>query len=451
MAMIVEQLAGWGRLPLAAAPQARPTTMAELTKAWAAPGSRVSRGLGRAYGDAALPNEGGFAVSALGLARMISFDETTGLLVAESGVSLAEIIEAFLPRGWFLPVVPGTKFVTLGGAVAADIHGKNHHVDGTFGAHVAWLDLLLPTGGSLRCSEGQEAAVFRATIGGMGLTGHIERVAIRLRRVPSAWCKVRTLRGRDLSHTLELLAANDGSYRHTVAWMDCVAVGDRLGRGVVMLGNEATPAELPAKSAAAPHQLPRRPKLAVPFDLPECALGPLTVGAFNACYYGLAKDAEQLVDFEKFFFPLDTIRDWNRIYGRRGFAQFQAYFPDATAEAGLRASLDAIGRSRQASFLAVLKRSGPANDFPLSFLDLGYTLALDLPGPAKTLAPLMAELDGILAAYRGKVYFAKDAFVSPSLIPAMYPRLDEFRRVQRALDPSGAVRSLLSTRLKLHD
>jgi len=252
---------------------------------------------------------------------------------------------------------------------------------------------------------------------------------------------VRTLRGRDLSHTLELLAANDGSYRHTVAWMDCVAVGDRLGRGVVMLGNEATPAELPAKSAAAPHQLPRRPKLAVPFDLPECALGPLTVGAFNACYYGLAKDAEQLVDFEKFFFPLDTIRDWNRIYGRRGFAQFQAYFPDATAEAGLRACLDAIGRSRQASFLAVLKRSGPANDFPLSFL----------PGPAKTLAPLMAELDGILAAYRGKVYFAKDAFVSPSLIPAMYPRLDEFRRVQRALDPSGAVRSLLSTRLKLHD
>jgi len=449
--MIDESLAGWGRLPLATAPQARPSTGVELTAAWAASGLRISRGLGRAYGDAALPVEGGFALSALGLSRMISFDEATGLLVAEAGVSLAEVIEVFLPRGWFLPVVPGTKFVTLGGAVAADIHGKNHHVDGTFGAHVDWLDLLLPTGGSLRCSAGQESAVFRATIGGMGLTGHIERVAIRLRRVPSAWCKVRTLRGRDLSHTLELLAANDGSYRHTVAWMDCVAVGDRLGRGVVMLGNEASPAELPAKDAVAPHRLPRRPKLAVPFDLPECALGPLTVGAFNACYYGLAKDAEKLVDFEKFFFPLDTIRDWNRIYGRRGFAQFQAYFPDATAEAGLRACLDAIGRSRQASFLAVLKRSGPANDFPLSFLDLGYTLALDLPGPAKTLAPLMAELDGILAAYRGKVYFAKDAFVSPSLIPAMYPRLDEFRRVLRALDPAGSVRSLLSTRLKLHD
>ena len=446
-----ERLAGWGRLPVADAPQSRPTTTDELKAAWAVPGLRISRGLGRAYGDAALPAADGFALSALGMSRMVSFDEATGVLVAESGVSLAEIVETFLPRGWFLPVVPGTKFVTLGGAVAADIHGKNHHVDGTFGIHVAWLDLLLPTGGSLRCSPGQEAAVFRATIGGMGLTGHIERVAIRLRRVPSAWCKVRTLRGRDLAHTLELLAANDGSYRHTVAWMDCVAVGDRLGRGVVMLGNEATPSELPPKAAAAPHRLPPKAKLAVPFDLPECALGPLTVGAFNACYYGLAKDAEQLVDFEKFFFPLDAIRDWNRIYGRRGFAQFQAYFPDATAEAGLRACLDAIGRSRQASFLAVLKRSGAANDFPLSFLDLGYTLALDLPGPAKKLAPLMAELDAILAAHRGKVYFAKDAFVSPSLMPAMYPRLDEFRRIQRALDPSGTVRSLLSNRLKLHD
>lgn len=446
-----ERLAGWGRLPVADAPQACPSTKSELSSAWAASGCRISRGLGRAYGDAAIPAAGGFALSALGLSKMVSFDEVSGVLVAEPGVSLAEIIETFLPRGWFLPVVPGTKFVTLGGAVAADIHGKNHHVDGTFGVHVAWLDLLLPTGGSLRCSEVQEAAVFRATIGGMGLTGHITRIAIRLRRVPSAWCKVRTLRGRDLSHTLELLAANDGSYRHTVAWMDCVAVGDRLGRGVVMLGNEATPAELPPKAAAAPHRLPSKVKLAVPFDLPDFALGPLTVGAFNTCYYGLAKDAEQLVDFEKFFFPLDAIRDWNRIYGRRGFAQFQAYFPDATAEAGLRACLDAIGRSRQASFLAVLKRSGPANDFPLSFLDLGYTLALDLPGPAKSLTPLMAELDAILAAHRGKVYFAKDAFVSPSLIPAMYPRLDEFRRVQRALDPSGTVRSLLSTRLKLHD
>ena len=366
-----ERLVGWGRLPVAEAPQACPSTAAELSSAWAAAGSRISRGLGRAYGDAALPTAEGFALSALGLAKMVSFDDASGLLVAESGVSLAEIIETFLPRGWFLPVVPGTKFVTLGGAVAADIHGKNHHVDGTFGVHVAWLDLLLPTGGSLRCSEGQEADVFRATIGGMGLTGHITRIAIRLRRVPSAWCKVRTLRGRDLSHTLELLAANDGSYRHTVAWMDCVAVGDRLGRGVVMLGNEATPAELPPKAAAAPHRLPSKVKLAVPFDLPDFALGPLTVGVFNTCYYGLAKDAEQLVDFEKFFFPLDAIRDWNRIYGRRGFAQFQAYFPDATAEAGLRACLDAIGRSRQASFLAVLKRSGPANDFPLSFLDLG--------------------------------------------------------------------------------
>lgn len=448
--MNTEQLAGWGRLPVVVAPQACPSTESELASTWSAPASRISRGLGRAYGDAALPAAPGFALSTLGMAKMLSFSEEDGILVAEAGVSLAEIIEVFLPRGWFLPVVPGTKFVTLGGAVAADIHGKNHHVDGTFGTHVAWLDLLLPTGSLIRCSSQQEPEVFRATIGGMGLTGHIKRVAIRLRRVPSAWCKVRYERSRNLAHTLELLATNDSSYRHTVAWTDCIASGTALGRGVVMLGNEARPTDLPPAAASEPYRQPSRLRLSVPFDFPEFVLGPLTVGAFNKCYYGLAKETEQLVDFEKFFFPLDSVLDWNRIYGRRGFAQFQAYFPDATAEVGLRACLDAISRSRQASFLAVLKRCGPSNAFPLSFLDTGYTLALDLPGPAATLAPLMAELDAILAEHHGRVYFAKDAFVAPHLIPAMYPQLEEFRRLQRKLDPLGLMRSMLSSRLKLH-
>lgn len=443
-------IAGWGRLPVAQGRLAAPTSEKGLAEEWRSLAPRISRGLGRSYGDASMPVAGGFALAGLSLSRLLDFDETTGVLEAEAGVSLAEIIEVFLPRGWFPAVVPGTKFVTLGGAVAADIHGKNHHADGTFGAHVIAFDLLLPDGRQIKCSTAENSDIFRATIGGMGLTGHILRVSLRLRRVPSAWCKVRTLRGRNLGHTLSLLAQYDQAYRHTVAWMDCVAAGDDLGRGVLMLGNEASPADLPTAAKASPHRLPRSRKLRVPFDFPSWALGPFTVRLFNRCYYALARDTEKLVDFEKFFFPLDAIRDWNRIYGRRGFAQFQVYFPDSTAEKGLQACLAAISRSRQASFLAVLKRSGPANGFPLSFLDVGYTLALDLPGPAEALAPLMAELDGILVAFGGKVYFAKDAFVSPALIPAMYPRLEEFRRVQREVDPHALMRSRLSTRLRLH-
>jgi FAD/FMN-containing dehydrogenase len=393
--------------------------------------------LGRAYGDAALPCEDGFALSSLVMARMISFNETQGVLVAESGVSLAEIIKVFLPRGWFLPVVPGTKFVTLGGAVAADIHGKNHHVDGTFGVYVSWIDLLLPSGEVIRCSPDQHNNIFRATVGGMGLTGHILKVAIKLRRISSAWCKVRYIRGRNLSETLEILVKNDQSYRHTVAWMDCVAGGNALGRGIVMLGNEAAAEDLPVHLVNTPYFMPSKIQLDVPFNLPQFFLGPFTVGMFNSCYYNLTKEKETLVDFEKFFFPLDTISNWNRIYGKGGFSQFQVYFPDSTAEEGLRACLDVISRTQQASFLAVLKRSGPANNFPLSFLDKGYTLALDLPGPSSKLQPLMSEIDIILDKYAGRIYFAKDAFVSPGLIPKMYPRLREFLNILRTIDPEA--------------
>lgn len=450
--MKVPALSGWGNLPRSAAEVVTPTSAPVLAREFAHPASLISRGLGRSYGDAALPRaEGGRVLSALGLNRMLSFDGATGILVAEAGVSLDEIIGVFLPRGWFLPTVPGTKFVTLGGAIAADIHGKNHHVDGTFGAHVVWLDLLTPARGVLRCSPSENRDAFLATVGGMGLTGHIARVALRLRRVPSAWCKVRTIRSRDLSHSLALLGEHDAHYRHTVAWVDGLASGASLGRCVLMLGNEASPADLPPGDAEAPHRLPARRKLSVPFDFPSWVLGPLFVRCFNTAYYGLARDGERLVDFEKFFFPLDSIAHWNRIYGARGFVQFQAYFPDETAEAGLRACLEAISRSRQSSFLAVLKRSGPANDFLLSFLDRGYTLALDLPGDPVALPPLMRELEELLLRFRGRIYFAKDACATPAAVAAMYPRLPEFRRLQAELDPAGRIRSRLSERLKLHD
>lgn len=445
-------LAGWGNHPRVAADVVTPDSSQALLGAFVGTEPLVSRGLGRAYGDAALPaSEGGKVLSSLGIRRLSEFDPETGVLVASAGVSLEEIIETFLPRGWFLPTVPGTKYVTLGGAVAADIHGKNHHVDGTLGAHVLWLELLTPARGLMRCSPSEHGDVFRATVGGMGLTGHIMRLALRLRKVPSAWCKVRTIRSRDLAHALALLGEHDLHYRHTVAWVDGLARGDSLGRSVLMLGNEAEPEDLPASAAARPHQSPRRRRFSVPFDWPSWALGTWSVRLFNACYYGLARDRERLVDFEKFFFPLDSVAHWNRAYGARGFVQFQAFFPDATAEAGLRACLEAISLSRQASFLAVLKRSGPANGFLLSFLDKGYTLALDLPADPVKMPPLMRELEAILLRHRGRIYFAKDAYATAAAVAAMYPSLPEFRDVKARLDPAGRLRSRLSERLKLHE
>ncbi len=445
-------LAGWGNFPRSEAEVVTPDSAKALLRAFDGADALVSRGFGRAYGDAALPSmPGGKVLSSLGSRRLLEFDAETGVLVAEAGVSLEEIIEVFLPRGWFLPTVPGTKHVTLGGAIAADIHGKNHHADGTLGTQVLWLELLTPAFGLLRCSPSEHADVFRATIGGMGLTGHICRLALRLRKVPSAWCKVRTIRSRDLAHTLALLGEHDAYYRHTVAWVDGLACGASTGRSVLMLGNEVPPQDLPASVADRPHHLPGRRRFSMPFNWPSWALGAWSVGLFNSCYYGLARDQEHLVDFEKFFFPLDSVAHWNRIYGTRGFVQFQAYFPDETAAAGLRACLEAIGLSRQASFLAVLKRSGPANGFLLSFLDKGYTLALDLPADPVALPPLMRELEAVLLRFSGRIYFAKDACATPSAVAAMYPGLPEFRRVKARLDPAGRLRSRLSERLKLHE
>jgi decaprenylphospho-beta-D-ribofuranose 2-oxidase len=443
-------LSGWGRWPVISACKVAPKNEAEAIALLSDGEKLISRGLGRSYGDPALPSaEGGRVVDSLAMSRMESFDESTGALVAEGGVSLAEIIEAFLPRGWFLPTTPGTKFVTLGGAVAADVHGKNHHVDGTFGTHVTFFDLVVPGGQVLRCSPEKNSEIFAATIGGMGLTGHILRVGLRLRRVPSAWCKVRYMKAGNLEAMVHLLSEHDASYRHTVAWIDCLESGEALGRGILMLGNEAAVDELPPEHREHPHALPRRRKLSVPFDFPGWALNSLTVKAFNAIYYGLGRDCEKLVDFEKFFYPLDAISHWNRIYGKRGFIQYQVFFPDCSAVQGLRKTLDAISRSGLSSFLAVLKRCGPANTFPLSFLDTGFTLALDMPVVPEKLDVLMPELERILAEHNGRIYFAKDACAAPDLIPKMYPRLDEFRKVQRALDPRSVLRSHLSTRLGL--
>lgn len=408
------EISGWGRWPRR---RCRVATPAAPDAVALAPGA-IPRGLGRAYGDCAMSPE--LTLSTARLDRMRAFDPATGTLEAEAGVSLGAVIATFLPRGFFPAVTPGTKFVTLGGAIAADVHGKNHHGAGSFGDHVLWFDLLGPDG-ETRCAPDRNPDLFRATLGGMGLTGLVTRAAIRLKPVETAWIRQRTIPAPDLDAAIAAFEASL-SATYSVAWIDCLARGASRGRSLLQLGEHALRAELPPGRAAAPLEAPRRAPRRVPLDAPGWALNPLTVRAFNALYWraGVRGPRERLVDWDGYFYPLDAVHDWNRIYGRRGFAQYQCALPLGPARDGLAEMLEAIAASGLGSFLAVLKRFGPgAPDRPLSFPIEGYTLALDFPLTAEALT-LMDRLDEITLAAGGRLYLAKDARMTQATFQAAY-------------------------------
>ncbi|HEX8694941.1 MAG TPA: FAD-binding oxidoreductase [Longimicrobium sp.] len=442
----VQRLSGWGRHPVETCRVYRPEKTSELGEVLAVrpEGGVVSRGLGRAYGDAAL-NGGGAVVSHLRLGRMLAFDQASGVLEAEGGASFADVVDAFLPRGWFLPVTPGTKHVTLGGAIACDVHGKNHHRDGTIAAFVESFRLLTPARGVLTCSRAENAELFWATLGGMGLTGAVLSARLRLLPVESAWVAVDHARTADLDCALERFA-DDAGYRYSVAWVDCLARGRRLGRGVLMRGDHA-PA---SRVSGDPFARRREGRLGVPLDAPSFALNRFTVGAFNRLYHALHRDrAGVLVPLEKFFYPLDGVRGWNRLYGRRGFVQHQSVVPPDRADA-LARLLERVAKAGRASFLAVLKRFGPANQGLLSFPRDGYTLALDFP-VAPGLAELLRDLDRIVLDAGGRVYLAKDAALDRAAFAAMYPDAERFRAVKACVDPDGVLSSSLARRVGLAD
>jgi FAD/FMN-containing dehydrogenase len=393
-------------------------------------------------------NRGSGVLDAVGLNRFLSFDRATGLVHAEAGVSLEELIDTLLPRGWFLPTTPGTKFVTLGGAIAADVHGKNHHRDGSFGQFVRQLHLMTADGTVLRCSPDENADVFWATVGGMGLTGVILDAVVQLKRVETAFCRVRYQRTKDLDQTLAAFSETDSTSEYSVAWIDCLASGTALGRSVLMLGREAEVNDLPVHLRSQPLAQPKKRKLAVPFSLPNLALNRLSIGLFNTLFYAKNKDHDAVVDKDAYFYPLDSINAWNRIYGSRGFVQYQALFPRETSRRGLIELLQKIARSKRASFLAVLKSSGVSNPSPLSFLFEGHTLALDFP-VTTGLPTFLADLDELLLKYGGRLYLAKDAMMSPEVFAAMYPRLPEFRAVRDRLDPTGRFSSSQARRLRI--
>ncbi|NLX97718.1 MAG: FAD-binding oxidoreductase [Rhodopirellula sp.] len=429
-------LGGWGNCPVETCHVTSPESLDALseTVSRGEQSDYIARGLGRAYGDSALNADRGVILTRR-LNRLLAFDPQSGLLECESGVSFADLARVMVPRGWFFPTTPGTKFVTVGGAIAADVHGKNHHRDGTFGNFVRRLTLLTASGEVLACSPQENADVFWATVGGMGLTGVILTAQIALMKIETAYFDVSYQRTAHLDETLERFAATDHEYRYSVAWIDCLASGRSLGRSVLMLANDGRADQLPRRLAQRPLDVPARLPLSVPFQMPGFALNPWSVKAFNALFYAKNKDRSTLVDYNTFFYPLDGVQHWNRIYGRRGFIQYQALFPRETSRSGLVKLLEKIARSRGASFLAVLKTSGEAGPGMLSYLHAGHTLALDLPNTGADLRRLVRDLDRILLDEGGRLYAAKDALTSAEVFAAMYPRLDEFRQVKARIDP----------------
>jgi decaprenylphospho-beta-D-ribofuranose 2-oxidase len=448
-AFVTESLSGWGRYPVESCRLFRPEKRSEVAAALASglQSSYISRGLGRSYGDAAL-NEGAGVIWHTRLNRFLSFDAASGVLECESGVSLAEIIQYFMPRGWFLPVTPGTKFVTAGGAIAADVHGKNHHKDGAFSNFLLDLRLLAPTGEVLLCSPTAHSEIYWATVGGMGLTGVILSARLRLRRVDSAYVFVDFHKAQNLDDALATMEASDERYEYSVAWIDALAIGKTMGRSILMRGNHASAAELPARLR---HVLatPVAPRWNLFIDFPSAALNRLTVKAFNTVYYAAHHTApRQLVSFEKFFYPLDTINHWNRMYGKRGFVQYQIALPQESGREGLRTILDRLARSGRGSFLAVLKRFGDAGSGLLSFPLRGYTLALDIPVD-RGLVAFLHELDRMTLDHGGRIYLAKDAVLRAEDFAGMYPKLESFRAIQRKLDPQRLFSSSLARRLAI--
>lgn len=442
-----EPLAGWGNCPVEKCHVARPRSLTALREfvISGTQSSYIARGCGRAYGDAALNRDGGVACTAA-LNRILSFDPQAGTIDCEGGVSFDEIIDRVLPYGWFLPTTPGTRFVSVGGAIAADVHGKNHHVDGSLGNFITDLDLLIASGGIVRCSPSDNTDLFWATVGGMGLTGVIVRARMRLVPTNASWCEVDYRRTANLDETLDAFA-DANRYRYSVAWLDCLAPPKSLGRAVLMLGNDAAVERLPRNLQARPLERARRRPRSMPFYAPNGLLNRHTARAFNAVYYARHQEGVQLVDYDRFFYPLDGLRDWNRIYGRRGFVQYQAVFPPETARRGLTRLLQTVADSGEAAFLAVLKSSGAATPGMLSFLFTGTTIALDLPNTGESLRRLVYRLDELLLEHRGRVYLAKDALTSRDAFAAMYPRLDEFRAVKRRIDPQGRFSSSQARRL----
>lgn len=442
-----KEISGWGRYPVQRCELVRPERHAEL---WSEAPSLLARGQGRSYGDAAL-NEGGRVVLTERVNRFLVFDREQGIVRAEAGVTLADLLALTVPRGWFPLVTPGTKHVSLGGCVAADVHGKNHHHDGAFARSVRELELITADGRRLRCGTQENREAFNATVGGMGLTGIIGEVELQLRPIESAYIRAHHVPASNLEQVFQMLQQVDQAAQYSVAWVDLMSRGAALGRGIVMSGDHAARDELSGGRRLTPLRLAAHKVRNIPFDMPGWLLNGLSIRTFNARYFRRegSRNAPFLVDFDTFFYPLDTLGNWNRLYGRRGFVQYQCVVPTTTALEAMRQLLQRLADSGHPAFLGVLKRMGGTGDGYLSFPMEGYTLAMDLPMKGMDTLTLLNAFDAIVLQHGGRVYLAKDSRLAPESFRAMYPQLAEWQRVCRELDPHGMFSSSLSRRLRM--
>ncbi len=447
------EIEGWGRYPRVTAHVARPERRSEVQAALkdVAGEGALAYGLGRSYGDSALL-DGGRVIVTRRLDRLLDFDPETGWLRCEAGVSIEDLLEVFVPRGFFPPVTPGTKFVTVGGALASDVHGKNHHVDGSWSNHVRRVELLTASGDIVICDREHEPELFAATVGGMGLTGIILALEVKLTPVHNPWIEMESIRVESLEHFFEVSAQSD-AFTHTVSWVDCVTRGKAMGRGIFMRGRHAAP-DAAGHSGVVDHlKTAAEPFLDVPLDAPSWMLNKASIRLFNEVYFRKHKKGQldSLVHYDPFFYPLDAVRNWNRIYGKRGFLQYQLVVPPDPDHRAMRTVMEEITSSGMGSFLAVIKEFGDTQNGGLSFPVPGVLLALDFPNYGDQLLALLDRLDDIVTDAGGRTYLTKDARMSRATFRKQYPEWEAWKATRDAWDPDGLFRSDQALRLGLVD
>ena len=439
-----KKIANWGNYPVMESDEKSFVFEDQLRQLIKKNEGFIPRGNGRCYGDASLGDK---TISTLKYDKILSFDVMNGVFDCQSGITLDQVLEVIVPKGWFLPVTPGTKFITVGGAVGSDVHGKNHHVDGSFSNHIVDMDIILASGETIPCSPQMNSDLFEATCGGMGLTGMITRVKFRLKKIASSYIKQKQIKAENLEEVIRLFDEYK-HYTYSVAWIDCLKKGEHFGRSILILGEHATVNDLNDKQKHEPLQLPKKKQITFPFNLPSWVLNSFTVKAFNFLYYSknTKKELNNVVSYEPFFYPLDAILHWNRGYGKKGFVQYQFVLP-LEAKQGLIEILQRISEKGLGSFLAVLKVFGDQQSI-ISFPKEGYTLALDFP-VRNGLLGFLDELDQLVLQYGGRLYMSKDARMKPEMLAAGYPELNKFKEIVKKYDPSGKIRSIQSDRLLL--
>ena len=445
---VTQKLSGFNNFPRAQCQVERPSRYRDL-----APHDKsiIVRGNGRSYGDAAL-NENGTVLSTVALNRILAFDREQGVITAEAGILLDNILPVIMPAGWFLPVTPGTRYVTLGGCVATDVHGKNHHRQGSIANYIKWIELITADNTRLVLSPSQSPDLFWATIGGMGLTGIIGTVCLQLQAISSAYMIVKHYEASSLEKVIAYLNDSQIDDQYSVAWLDLLAKNEHCGRGIVMTAHHAATDELPTQlSIKALDCSTKKSPIQLPLFIAKHFLRRKIMTVFNNWYYKkqAAKQLPHPITYNDYFYPLDKIMHWNKLYGQQGFIQYQCVIPDHHAHQAIKTILNALSTNAYPVYLAVLKRFGDENLGLLSFPTKGFTLALDIPILNQQLFTFLDELDDIVIQHQGRIYLAKDARLSPSRFRIMYPRFEEWRSIKKKFDPNGIFNSKLSQRLDM--